>query len=312
MGNEAINADRRLASAAEQLDGYISLALARSVGMSEAQIRARVATQWHRVHEGVYRLPGVPKTWRGEVRAAVWAAGEDAAASHRTAAALYDVPGRRTDLIEVTCRRWERARHPGIVVHEHRRLPPIDVTEHDGIRVVTPEMLLVQLAWMRPFPDFLESVIHALRRRRLISYDSAKATFGRHARRGLRGVCALRVALERWNPGGRPTESEMETMLLQAVRAHGLPEPELQHEIIDESGRFVARVEGAFPGWRIAYDYDSMQEHLDEFQLARDSARRNRIAAAGWTLLTARHGDLRNGGFEFCRQLHAAARRQSA
>ena len=313
MGNDdGIRAERRLAAAAEHLDGYVHLGLARSFGMSEAEIRARVANSWHRVHEGVYRLPGVPRTWRGEVRAAVWAAGEEAAASHRTAAALYDVPGRRTDIIEVTCRRWERARHPGIVVHEQRRLPPADVTEHEGIRVVTPEMLLVQLAWLRPFPDFIEMVIHALRRRRLISYDSTRATFDRHARRGLRGVAALRNALERWNPQQRPTDSEMETLLLQAIRDHGLPEPELQHEITDERGRFVARVEGAFPQWRIAYDYDSMQEHLDEFQLARDSARRNRIAAAGWTLLTARHSDLRNGGFEFCRHLRAAAQRPSA
>ena len=58
--------------------------------------------------------------------------------------------------------------------------------------------------------------------------------------------------------------------------------------------------------WRIAIEYDSKQEHSDEFQLARDARRRNQIAAAGWIHLTARHHDVLRGGAELRAAIRAA------
>ena len=119
--------------------------------------------------------------------------------------------------------------------------------EVDGIPVVTPELLVLQLAWWKPSPHYVEAVIHALRRKRLISYASTHATFLRHARRGLRGVAATRTALEWWNPDNAATASEMETLLFQTFRAHDLPEPVLQYEIYDRNGLFVARADAGLP-----------------------------------------------------------------
>ena len=144
---------------------------------------------------------------------------------------------------------------------------------------MTPELLVLQLAWWKPRPHYVEAVIHALRRKRLISYASTHATFLRHARRGLRGVAATRIALERWNPANAATASEMETLLLQTFRAHDLPEPVLQYEIYDRNGLFVARADAGLPEWKVVVEYQSMQEHLDEFQIARDDRRRNKIMA---------------------------------
>jgi hypothetical protein len=103
----------------------------------------------------------------------------------------------------------------------------------------------------------------------------------------------------------------METWLLQMLRAQGLPEPVLQYEIHDEHGLFVARVEAAWPQWRACVDYDSMQEHLDEFQRARDDARRNRITAQRWWYFVARHRDLKRGGGDLAAELHELARRSA-
>ena len=88
-------------------------------------------------------------------------------------------------------------------------------------------------------------------------------------------MAVLRTVLDEWNPDNPATESAMETLLLQVLREHGLPEPTLQHEVFDALGRLVARVDAAYPAFRIAIEYDSMQEHSDEFQLARDAHRRN-------------------------------------
>jgi very-short-patch-repair endonuclease len=133
--------------------------------------------------------------------------------------------------------------------------------------------------------------------------------FDRHARRGLKGVSALRETLERWDPESRPTDSEMETLLLQALRRSGLPEPVIQHEVVDRAGCFVARADAAYPDSYIAIEYDSKQEHSDEFQIASDARRRNRMQAAGYAVLSARHADLKAGGTELCDQIAAMMRR---
>ena len=106
----------------------------------------------------------------------------------------------------------------------------------------------------------------------------------------------MRMALEQWDPTQRPTDSEMETKLLQAIRAHDLAEPVLQFEVRDGRGSLVGRVDAAYPDALLALEYDSKQEHSDEFQLAHDARRRNALTALGYHTLSARHADLERGG----------------
>jgi very-short-patch-repair endonuclease len=306
-----LHSDRMLADIASAQDGVFTTEDARRSGLAKPQVDRRVGRSWSLVYDGVYRIAGAPATWRSELRAAAFAAGEGAAISHRSAAAVYEIPAGRDDLVELTCKRWLRSTRPGLVVHESRRLDSRDIQFVDGIPVTTPERTVLDLASQFPRANYLEFVIQAARRKRLLTYDSTKATFDRHARRGLKGVSPLREALERWDPDSRPTESEMETMLLQALRRSGLPEPAVQHNVLDARGQFVARADAAYPAFRIAIEYDSMQEHSDEFQIARDAKRRNKLQAAGYAVLSARHTDLRSGGTEIC-ELIAAIMRQSA
>jgi very-short-patch-repair endonuclease len=100
----------------------------------------------------------------------------------------------------------------------------------------------------------------------------------------------------------------METMLLQTLRHGGWPSAIPQYEILDRNGVFVARVDFALPDLRIAIEYDSMQEHSDEFQQTRDARRRNRIVSAHWRVLSARHGDLKKGGSDLLDEIADTAR----
>jgi very-short-patch-repair endonuclease len=93
------------------------------------------------------------------------------------------------------------------------------------------------------------------------------------------------------------------------LRHHGLPEPTLQYEVRDGDGNLLGRVDAAYPNARVAIEYDSKQEHSDEFQLARDARRRNRIASEGWVYLSARHRDLVGGGSELAAAIEAAIER---
>jgi very-short-patch-repair endonuclease len=304
-----LDPDRAIADLAANQDGVFSIHDARRVGFSERQIDCRVGSSWMLVYERVYRMRGAPPTWRSGLRAAAMAAGEGAAISHRSAAAVYELPCARRDLIELTCVRWFRTARPRLVVHESRRLDARDVQLIDGIPVTRPERTLLDLASQFPSANYLEYVVQAARRKRLVNYESTKAMFDRHARRGLKGVRAMRELLERWDPDSRPTESDMETMLVVALRRNGLPEPVVQHEVVDAEGGVIARTDAAYPEFRIAIEYDSEQEHSDEFQLARDAKRRNRLQVAGYVVLSARHGDLKAGGTELCDQISAIIRR---
>jgi very-short-patch-repair endonuclease len=303
------DADAELDRVAAAAHGVFTIDDARRAGLTHGQIDRRVRERWAKLYDGVFRARGAPATWRSELRAATLAAGSPAAISHQAAAAVYGLPGGRTDLIELTCVRWRRTIRPGLVVHESRRFDGREIRLVDGIPVTEPERVILDLAWRYPGVDFLETVIHAARRKRLITYDSTKQHFDRHARRGLRGVRALRTALERWDPASRPTESDMETLLIQAIRDHALPEPVVQHDIHDATGHFIARADAAYPSTRIAIEYDSKQEHSDEFQIARDARRRNALQAIGYSVLSARHRDLVGGGHQLCNQIAAIFRR---
>src|ERR1700694_5879098 len=95
--------DRQLAQVAAGQHGVFTLEDARTVALSETQIKDRVVRVWTRLHDGVYRAAGAPATWRGDLRAATLAAGEGSAISHTSAAAMYGLPGGRHQLVELTC-----------------------------------------------------------------------------------------------------------------------------------------------------------------------------------------------------------------
>jgi very-short-patch-repair endonuclease len=291
-------ADQELAAFAAGHHSVFTKKDAWDAGLSHGQIDRRVADVWVHVHDGVYRMPGVKPTWKGFLLAACRAATDPSAISHRSAGGIYEFPGGSTELIELTCARWLRPRRSGVIVHESSRIDERDIQELDGLPIMRPERVVLELAGLRPSPRYIEAVIHAARRKRLITYESTLEVFNRHARRGVRGVQALRSALEQWDPAQRPTDSDMETWLLQMLRDRGCPEATTQFEVLDRHGLFVARVDAALPEWRIAIEYDSKQEHSDEFQIEHDARRRNRIIAAGYSPLVARHRDLRTGGHE--------------
>jgi very-short-patch-repair endonuclease len=304
--------DRALAEIAASQHGVFTMEDAVRVGLSKRQVDRRVGRTWLLAFDGVYRIAGAPHAWRSDLLAAVFAAGPGAAISHRSAAALYELPGGRPDLIELSCIRWRRSIRPGLVVHESRRLDARDIQEVDGIAVTRPERVILDIAFLFPHANYLDLVIQSARRKRLVTYESTNEMFCRHARRGLKGVSALREALERWDPNSRPTESEMETAFVRVLRENGLPEPVVQHDVHDANGRFVARADAAYPSARIVIEYDSKQEHSDEFQIARDARRRNAIQACGFAVLSARHADIQSGGPEICRLIRSMLRRNNA
>ena len=126
--------------------------------------------------------------------AACWAGGLRAVASHRSAAALWELPGQSKLVAEITCPRWRRAQHPGLTVHETTAFSPRDVTEVDGIPVTTVERTIFDLAAVRS-RFTVDLAIDTALRHKLTTLDELFAVVRRVGKRGRKGTKMLRGLL---------------------------------------------------------------------------------------------------------------------
>ncbi|MGZ4690495.1 MAG: hypothetical protein ACXVKA_02015 [Acidimicrobiia bacterium] len=300
-----------LAGHAAEHHGVFRGVHARMAGLSKKQIVDRIADRrWLELHRDVYRMGGAPATWEGAVLAACWAGGFRAAASHRSAAALHGLPGGRKDLIEITCPRWRRARHDGLVTHESKALSDLDLVVVSGIVATSPARTLFDLGGVCR-RGLVELALENGLRRGLVTRVDLDATVRRLSRSGRPGGPILRQLLEARLPGRRVTESEMETLLLQTLRSHGLPEPTPQYEVWQGS-RFLGRVDAAYPDARIAIEYDSDEFHSGRVATRRDRARRHELIAASWLPIDVGPIDLRRGGNLACAAITQALRERGS
>jgi very-short-patch-repair endonuclease len=297
--------DVALAQHAKHHHGIFRIRHALMAGLSRGQIEHRIESGlWEQIYKDVFRLTGVPPSWYGDVLAACWAGGFRAAASHRCATALFGLPGGDRRSVEIICPRWRRARHKGLVVHESKALSALDVTVIHGIPVTTPARTLFDLGGVRR-AGVVELALEAALRKGLVSIAELDAAVRRLSRSGRPGGPVLRGLLEARAPDRRPTDSDMESRLVQAIRLHGLPEPVTQHEVWD-GGHFVARVDLAYPDVRIAIEYDSDEFHTGRVAADRDRSRRHLLLAAGWLTIDVGAADLRRGAAGACAAIAAA------
>lgn len=302
--------DRLLAEFAAAHHAVFATEHARLIGFSDREVQYRVEQgMWNALYLNVFRIAGAPPTWRGDLLAACWAGGFRAVASHRSAAALWGLPGARRNVAEITCPRWLRGRHPAVVVHETNELGQLDITEIDGIPVSRIERTLLDIAAVCG-ERTVDMALDSADRRELTKPADIRAMLIRVAKPGRRGVRKLRRLLDMRTPERRTPESEAETQLLRVLRTHGLPDPVLQYEIYD-GDRFVARVDAAYVDRRIAIEYESYQEHVGKLPLIRDSARRNHLLAIDWETVCATAADLATGGDALAADIHAIRRRRA-
>jgi hypothetical protein len=301
-------ADNRLFAFAADHHAVFKGAHARVCGLTDRQIEGRIALGlWQRLYDDVYVTAGAPLSWKGALLAACWAGGFRAAASHRSAAALWGLAGGRRSIVEVTCPRWRRAQHEGLLVHETKTLEGVDIAEVEGIPVTTPERTLLDLGAVC-HESVVEMALDKAEHRRLVTRASVQTTLDRLGKSGRNGVGTLRRLLAPHGRERRAPESEMETALIQCLRRNGWPDPIPQFEI-HQTGKFVARVDAAYPEWRIAIEYQSNEYHSGRLASQRDNDRRLRIIAARWFPIEATLPDVRNGGTRLCAALRAGSER---
>jgi hypothetical protein len=288
-----------IAVLAARQHGLITRAQALRLGATIDVIEHRLATgRWLRVGGGVYRLAGVPVTWRQRALAACLVAGSGAAVSHRSAAAIWGLSGFRPGRLEITVPAGRSGRNPLATVHRSSSISRRDLTTCDRIPVTRPLRTVVDLAG-RVSPELLEEAVDDVLCRRLAQLDALVRRLEDIGPR--RGTRALRAILQAWDGEGVP-ESVAEMGIVRVLLDSGLGPPVRQHEILDD-GQFVARVDLAYPAAKLAIELDSFRWHAGRGPFRSDRARGNRIAAVGWRVLRATPEDVSDG-----RQLVRAAR----
>jgi very-short-patch-repair endonuclease len=234
----------------------------------------------------------VPLRWRG--CCLLWLLGGDVLPSG--APALEVVVPRGAVVPE---RAGLRARTADVPADDHVLVEPGGIPALRPGRAVAD---LLRLLSLREAVVVADAVLHA----ELCSHDQLADELVRHAR--LRGVRQARQALELSDARAEsPPESRLR---LDLVRAGLSPVP--QHVVLDAFGRFVARVDLAFPSRKIAIEYDGRAVHEREDVFVRDRQRQNALLALGWLVLRYTYSDLAWGSARVVDEVRVALARRTA
>lgn len=213
--------------------------------------------------------------------------GPDAAASHRSAAALLGVPGfSRSGHPEVTTPRPRRHRTTGGVVHRWRPFPDHHLTVVEGIATTRPARTLVDLAGVL-HPARTERAVDNCLSAGILTLADLHSTFIELAGRGRKGIALMRRLLDERGPGYVAPASELEARFLALVRDAGLPEPERQLDVGDHQ-RWAGRVDVAYPVHGLVIELDSRRYHDAKVDLEDDQVRDQGLMAGGWRVIRIR------------------------
>ncbi|MGA5545563.1 DUF559 domain-containing protein [Mycobacterium sp. NPDC051198] len=252
-------------------DGVITLAQAKQAGLSQDAVNRRVRSgKWLRCSPGVYFADDRPFTDSARVRAAVWSAGPNAAASGLAAAWWHEVTKYAPDTVEVTIPRT--GHHPqrhGIKLRR-RDLEPRDFVERRGLRVTALPLTVVEAAARRGGgAKLMDSALQ----RHTNLHDLWRA----HLRnKGRHGSPAARILLIAAADGAR---SAAERLLIKLLREAGITGWKANYRL----GRYVIDV--AFPSANLAIETDGWAFHSDQEDFQKDRVKQNEIALLGWQVL---------------------------
>jgi very-short-patch-repair endonuclease len=292
--------DVEIAVFAARQHGVVARAQLEALGLGRGAIAHRVAAgRLHRVHRGVYAVGHPILTANGRRMAAVLACGPDAALSHASAAALWEIRPTSATRIDVTVRSaGGRARRPNLRVHRASGLLDDEVTEHQAIRVTTPARTLLDLASSLPRRT-LERALDQAAINELFDLTALQAAVDRH--RGEPGSAALDTALHEHEAGTTLTKSELEERMLALCDHHRLPRPQVNAWVENLEVDFL------FAAQRLVVEADSYRYHRSRRAFERDRERDAILARAGYRTLRFTDRQMRRQASEVAETIRSSA-----
>lgn len=236
-----------------------------------------------RLHPDVFRVAAAPHTWHQQLYLAVVSGGTGALASRRSSGVLWGLDGCSRGVPDVVTPRHLRGRSELGRFHESTDLHLAEPTERDGIPCTGLVRTLVDLGAVVP-PERVQQAIDDAIRRRLCTWEDLAHALALHSRKGRNGVGPFRAILDA-TFGTVIPDSRFNRLVERLLAASALPQPTIEHRVVDANGLEIARVDLAFPGWRVAIELDSRRYHLTTEAFEHDRARQNRLEVLGWVVL---------------------------
>lgn len=248
--------------------------------LSARQLERRVRQgAWERLYPRVYRIEGSPRGWKQQLKALSLSVAEGYALSHETAAALLGLRGFDEGPQVISVNRSVRL-PPSVVVHSVEALRAGDLASVEGFRLTNATRTLLDLAASQP-PDRLRRAADGALGRRMTTVDRLSAAVANAA--GRRGTAALRELVHDYLGGDGPTESELESRVLEVLDAAGFPRPRCQRPV--RVGGRAHRLDFLFVAQRLVIEADGYAYHASPESFERDRQRANRLTAQGYVVL---------------------------
>lgn len=216
--------------------------------------------------------------------------------SHTTAALLWGAALPRSTLtapLHVSIPDPARARRArGVVGHT---MPEAPTRERLGLPVTDPALTWLASAPLLPADELIALGDHLVRvpvyteaadPRPYVTLDELAA---RVASASGRGAARARAALPLLSDA---SESRPETLLRLLLHRGGLPDPEVNPEVLDAAGHRIGRADLLFRRYRLIVEYDGQQHRLNDTQYEKDAVRLERFHLDGWFVIRVRKAGL--------------------
>lgn len=233
------------------------------------------------VQPKVFRVAGSPQTWHQAVHATSLAT--EGIVSHRSAAELWGLI-KPAGYVEVSVR-YERnpTCRPPAIVHRIGDLHPRLAVEREGMQVTDPRRTLIDLGLVLPRWAVGDALSRGLTTK-LFAIGEVEDLRAALARPGRAGTGIVKELIEARSLTADAEGSPLEARFVDLAHQHGLPPFVLQQEVW-HAGRFVARIDAAYPDVLLAIEVDGYESHASPEAFQRDRARQNYLVALGWTVL---------------------------
>ncbi len=170
----------------------------------------------------------------------------------------------------------QRVQRGGVACHVACRETRVE--ELKGVRVSSSSDLFIELAGVLGLVD-LVVVGDAMVRLGLFTVLELQkfcaATRRWHSRRARRGAAYVRDGVD----------SPMETRLRMLLVLAGLPEPKVNHTVVDANGRVLRRLDLSYPAIKLAVEYNGRHHADDPEQYSADIERREEFDEDEWRLI---------------------------
>lgn len=258
-------------------------------GLSRKAIQTGTAVKHlHHVHRGVRAVGIEPLSPLGRQWAAVLAGGTGAAITGLTAGSVYGLHGWH-GAVHIAAPTHRRS-HRGVVVHHVAGLTADMIGHRQGLPVLRPAHVLLELA-AHLNTDALADALNEALSLPVVRLREVESALER--RPGHHGCGALAAAIRAVadDPGAGRTRSELENLVMVKLRALPRLPPYRRNELVQLAGGRVANADILFSGQRLMVELDSRRWHEQRRAMDSDRRRDQQALAVGLTTfrITWRH-----------------------